>query len=92
METRTARIDRSGRLVVPASVRADLDLRDGDEVVFAAGEAAGEIRLMSRRQAVRQAQAIVRSAIPGQRRLVDDLLRDRRDDTAREKRGPMRRS
>jgi AbrB family looped-hinge helix DNA binding protein len=80
----TARIDRSGRLVLPAAIRADLELREGDEVVFLASASPGEIRLMPRQAAVRQGQAIVREHIPKDRKLVEELLRTRRREAARE--------
>lgn len=84
MEPRSARIDRSGRLVLPVSIRRQLELHEGDEVIFTAGDALGEVRLVSRRAAVDQAQALVRRFIPPGRSLVDELLAERRRDVARE--------
>lgn len=80
----TARLDRSGRLVLPAAIRTALELREGDEVVFTAGTSSDEIRMMPRRAAVRQGQAIVRDHIPEDRKLVEELLRTRRREAARE--------
>ena len=80
----TARLDRSGRLVLPAAIRGELELREGDEVVFLAGTSPGEVRLLPRREAVRQSQALVRKHIPADRKLVEELIRTRREDAARE--------
>jgi AbrB family looped-hinge helix DNA binding protein len=82
----TARLDRSGRLVLPAAIRGELELREGDEVVFLAGTSPGEVRLLPRRAAVRQSQAMVRKHIPADRKLVEELVRTRRGDAARESR------
>jgi len=89
MEPQTARLDRSGRLVLPASIRSQLELREGDEVVFAPAESPGEVRLLPRRLAVRQAQALIREAVPAHRRLVDELLAQRRGEAQREVQGAL---
>ncbi len=91
MVPHTARLDRSGRLVLPAPVRAELELREGDEVVFVSGSSPGEVRLMSRRAAVRQSQALVRKHIPAGLDLAAELIRSRRHEAAGERAsGPSR--
>lgn len=66
MSPHTARLDRSGRLVLPAEIRAELELREGDEVVFVRSSQDSDVRLIPRRAAVRRAQAIVREHLtPG---------------------------
>lgn len=80
----TARLDRSGRLVLPAPVRHELELREGDEVVFVAGASPGEVHLLSRQGAVRQSQSVVRKHIPADRKLVDELVRTRRREAEQE--------
>ena len=82
----TARLDRSGRLVLPAAIRGELELREGDEVVFLAGASPGEVRLLPRRAAVRQSQEMVRKHIPADRKLVEGLVRTRRREAAQETR------
>ncbi|MGH2868819.1 MAG: AbrB/MazE/SpoVT family DNA-binding domain-containing protein [Solirubrobacteraceae bacterium] len=84
MVPHTARLDRSGRLVLPAAIRGELELREGDEVVFLAGTSPGEVRLLPRRGALRQSQALVRAHIPAGRRLADELVRSRRREAAQE--------
>ncbi len=77
----TARLDRSGRLVLPAAIRSELELREGDEVVFMAGASPGEVRLVPRRETVRTSQAIVGKHI---RKLAEELVRTRRREAAQE--------
>lgn len=84
MARRTARVDGSGRLVIPATVRRELELRDGDEVVFAVGDAPREVRMMPRRAALAHAQALVREHAHTSGSAVDDLLSERRGEAARE--------
>ena len=84
MDPQSARLDRSGRLVLPISIRRDLALREGDEVVFTAGETAGEVRLTSRRAAVEQAQTLVRRHVRPGLNMVDVLLADRQREASQE--------
>ena len=74
---RTA-VGKNGRIVVPAHYRRSLGLKPGDEVVLVLEE--NEIRLMSVKEAVRRAQAVVRRYIPAGRSLVDELIRERREE------------
>jgi bifunctional DNA-binding transcriptional regulator/antitoxin component of YhaV-PrlF toxin-antitoxin module len=84
MEPQRARIDASGRLVVPVAVRRELDLRDGDELTFTAGDSPGEMRVASRRAGLKRAQALVAEFSTRGGSAVDDLLRERREDARRE--------
>src|SRR5207237_724106 len=84
MQPQRGRIDRSGRLVIPAPVRRELELRDGDELTFVSGETPGEVRLVSRRAAVKRAQALVRQYARREGSAVDELLAERRRDAERE--------
>jgi AbrB family looped-hinge helix DNA binding protein len=73
-----ARVDRSGRLVLPAVVRSHLELRDGDELVVITDAQEREVRLIPRRAAVRRAQEIVRQNLTPGPSLVDALIAERR--------------
>lgn len=78
-----ARINRQGRIVIPAECRAAAGFDVGEEVlVEVVGE--GELRLRSKRQALREAQEIVARGVAKDRDLVAELLRERRDEAARE--------
>ena len=78
-----ARINKQGRIVIPAECRAAAGFNAGEEVVVeVVGE--GELRLRTKRQALREAQAIVARGIPRDRDLVAELIEERRDEAARE--------
>jgi bifunctional DNA-binding transcriptional regulator/antitoxin component of YhaV-PrlF toxin-antitoxin module len=71
-----------GRMVIPVALRTALSLKEGD-VLFASADQ-GELRLLTIPAAVRRAQAIVRQFVPEGVSLVDELIGDRRRETARE--------
>ncbi len=74
-EIRT-RLAEGGRVVIPAEYRRALGLRVGDEVILRLeGE---ELTILTPRQAIRHAQLLVRRYIPEGRRLVDELIAERR--------------
>ena len=77
-----ARLNKQGRIVIPAERRAAAGLKPGDELlVDVVGE--GELRLRTRQQALREAQAIVARYGSG-RDLVAELIAERRAEAARE--------
>ena len=76
-------MNQQGRIVIPADCRAAAGLKPGDEVLIEpVGE--GELRLLTRQQAIKQAQVIVARYLPKQRDLVQELIDERRDEAARE--------
>jgi len=78
-----ARINPQGRIVIPAECRAAAGLKPGDELMIEPiGE--GGLRLRTRRQAIKEAQAIVARYLPKRRDLVQELIDERRDEAARE--------
>ena len=78
-----ARVNRQGRIVIPAECRAAAGIKPGDELLIEAiGE--GELRLRTREQAIKAAQAIVARYLPKGRDLVQELIDERRDEAARE--------
>ena len=78
-----ARVNQQGRIVIPAECRAAAGVKPGDDLlVEAVGE--GELRLLTREQAIKAAQAIVARGIPKDRDLVAELIADRRAEAARE--------
>jgi antitoxin PrlF len=76
MEVTKVRMSEGGRIVIPAEYRRQLGLDVGDEVLLQLD--GQELRLFSRRQGIRRAQALVRRAIPPGRSLVDELIAERR--------------
>jgi AbrB family looped-hinge helix DNA binding protein len=71
-------IGNGGRLVIPSQYRKALGLKPGDEVQLVLEN--DEIRVISTKQAISRAQAIVRRYIPPNRDLSAELIRERRDE------------
>lgn len=78
-----ARVNQQGRIVIPAECRAAAGLKPGDDLLIeAVGE--GELRLRTRSQALKEAQAIVARYVPKDRDLVAELIAERRAEAERE--------
>lgn len=75
-------IKAGGRVVLPAELRAALDVQEGDSLHGEVRD--GELRVMSRDAAIRKAQATVRKYVPEGVSLVDQLIEDRRTEAQRE--------
>jgi AbrB family looped-hinge helix DNA binding protein len=77
------KIDKAGRILIPAKLRAELNVGPGDPVVL---ETSGdELRVRPYRLAIPEAQAIIRQYIPDRNRsLVDELIAERRKEAERE--------
>jgi len=73
------RVDANGRIVLPAAVRRQLGVGPGDGVIIRT-EADG-VRVLAAAEAVREAQALIRSRARGKGSLVEDLLAWRRAET-----------
>jgi bifunctional DNA-binding transcriptional regulator/antitoxin component of YhaV-PrlF toxin-antitoxin module len=77
-----ARVDAAGRMVLPADSRLRSQVGPGEVVVVSEGP--DDTRLMTVAEAVGQAQAYVRSVIPADVDLVQELLDERRAEAVRE--------
>ncbi len=75
-------LDKSGNIFIPAEYRQIVGLCPGDELLLKFEY--GEIRIILSKQAVRHAQELVRKYIPADRRLSEDLIRERRKESERE--------
>jgi AbrB family looped-hinge helix DNA binding protein len=76
------RVDTAGRVTLPAELRHKLGIEPGQELILA--EDNQGIRLQTFAQAVQAAQeAFAPYRIPGQS-VVDELIRDRREEAKRE--------
>jgi bifunctional DNA-binding transcriptional regulator/antitoxin component of YhaV-PrlF toxin-antitoxin module len=78
----STKIDSSGRVVLPADIRAAMEVSVGDTVQMVLD--GGSVRIKSRRQALREAQDYFCKMIPAEVNLVDDLLRERREEATHE--------
>jgi AbrB family transcriptional regulator (stage V sporulation protein T) len=82
METVSRGKVSAGRVVLPAELRRQFGIKDGSDVVFSRTEHGIEIRTID--EVVRQAQeACARYIKPGVS-LVDELLRERREEAERD--------
>jgi AbrB family looped-hinge helix DNA binding protein len=77
-----ARIAAGGRIVIPARLRQELGLRTGDRVILDIDD--GELRVRSLDAAIRRAQELVAEYVPEGVSLADELIRERREEAARE--------
>ncbi len=75
-------IAEGGRIVIPADYRRALGLKVGDEVILRMAD--GEVHILTRRQAIKKAQALVRKHVPERKSLVQELIRERRGEAANE--------
>ena len=76
-----ARVNEQGRLVIPAELRAEAGIKPGSEVVLEAVD--GEVRIRGIDAAVARIQAKYRR-LAGGRKVVDELLAERREQAKRE--------
>lgn len=67
----------NGRTVVPAALRAKLDIKDGDQLIWTARD--GELIVTTRRAQLQKAQAMFQKYVPkGSPSLADELIVERR--------------
>lgn len=77
------KVSNGGRVVIPAEYRARLGIGVGDVLFWR--EEGEQLVLSSRAAGIRRAQALVKQTIkPGSSSIVDELIRERRDEAARE--------
>jgi AbrB family looped-hinge helix DNA binding protein len=82
MPSRHVRIASGGRVVIPAEFRKALGVGIGDDMVMELTD--GELRLRSFDAALKRVQEIVRKYVPAGVSLADELIRERREEAARE--------
>ena len=82
MAGRHVRIAPGGRVVIPAEFRKALGVDIGDDMVIELAD--GELRLRSFDAALKRVQEIVRKYVPEGVSLADELVRERREEAARE--------
>ena len=76
------KIGKGGRIVIPAAMRKLIGVSEGDELILRYRD--GRLEIMTVRQAVQDAQNLVSRFVPEDRRLVDELLAERRAEAKRE--------
>jgi AbrB family looped-hinge helix DNA binding protein len=78
------RLASGGRIVIPAEVRQLLGVKDGEELLLTQDE--GGFRLTTYQQAIRQAQSLFAKMKTDGESIVDEHLRERREEAAKEER------
>lgn len=77
-----SKVDASGRIVLAADLRTELDLHEGDAVLLVKeGES---LRIETPQQALRAAQDYFCKLAPTDRVFSEELLQERREEAARE--------
>jgi len=88
MSDNTASVDvslgRQGRLVIPASLRRSLGLEEGDRLV--ARQEANRL-VIEKPEQIKQRLKARFAQVPAERRLVDELIAERREESRREGEG-----
>ncbi|MCY3920741.1 MAG: AbrB/MazE/SpoVT family DNA-binding domain-containing protein [Chloroflexota bacterium] len=82
MQPTATKIDKHGRVVIPADYRRALGLRPGDSLTIKLDD--GALRLVTLAQAIREAQEFVAKYVDKDRSLVAELIAERRAEAARE--------
>jgi AbrB family looped-hinge helix DNA binding protein len=77
----TTYLDQGGRLVVPARFRRQMGWAPGDKLSLELVD--NELRVISVKQAILSAQELVARRVPAGVSLVDELIRERRDEARR---------
>lgn len=76
MEIIRTKVAAGGRVVIPAEFRRRLGIHEGDEVILRLDD--GEVRILTPKEAIQRAQAIVGQYVAGDRSLADELIAERR--------------
>jgi AbrB family looped-hinge helix DNA binding protein len=76
------RMSKEGRVLIPAELRRLLDLKPDEPLHVYAVD--GELRIVSRLQGIRQAQAIAAKYKRAGISVVDEFIGEKRDEAARE--------
>jgi len=77
-----SRVTDAGRVVIPAELRKEFGIEEGEEIIFSKDE--NGIRITTLREAMRQAQDYFASLAPPEVCMSEELLRERREEAARE--------
>jgi len=82
MELLSVKMEKSGRILIPAVIRRKLHLKAGSELLVSLDETG--LHFGTRDQALARVRRRLRKYIPADRLLSEELLRERRQEAARE--------
>ena len=77
-----SRVADAGRVVIPAELRKEFGIEEGEEIVFS--KDAHGIRITTLRETIRQAQDYFASLAPREVLMSEELLRERREEASGE--------
>ena len=75
-------VPKSGRIVIPAAMRAAMGVKEGDRVMLLVED--GVLTVESHARVIAKIQAKIRALVPPGVSLVDELIADRRREAASE--------
>lgn len=76
------KVGEGGRVVIPAEIRRLIDVKEGDRVLLLVED--GELHVITVSQGIRRAQELAMPYIRPGVSMVDELIAERRAETARE--------
>lgn len=80
------KMSEGGRVVIPAEIRQSIGLKEGDTVLWELRD--GEAVITTRLAQLRKAQAMVRNHVPAHVSLSNELIAERRAESAAESAQP----
>ncbi len=76
------KITEGGRIIIPAKLRQALGIEIGENVTLSVKD--NSLQITTQKEALRRIQALVRKHVPEGVSLVDELIRERREEAANE--------
>jgi AbrB family transcriptional regulator (stage V sporulation protein T) len=76
-------VDKHGRIVIPAEIRAELGLEPGTSVSLRVAED-GSLQVSTFRQSVKRVQELVRQRTGGRKGILDEFIAERRREAERD--------
>lgn len=77
-----AKVTEGGRIVIPTKLRRALGIEIGENVTLSVKN--NTLQITTQKEALRRIQALVRKHVPEGVSLVDELIKDRREEAANE--------
>ncbi len=77
-----AKVEKSGRILLPAAIRRKLNLQEGSQIILRFD--GHTLQIATRAQALDRIRGRLRKYISEERNLSEELLRERREEAARE--------
>lgn len=82
MDTERVILDKHGRILIPSRMRKQMGWEAGQRLTISVGKYG--LQVLSQKQAIQEIQDELRRRIPPGRSIVDELIRDRREEVRRD--------